>query len=189
MTDRSAIEWTHVLCTLQARPQPLWSLTDGGGLRMGSWLGEEPAEGGGELLGPPQVVVTANPLVVATVQAGSLQPLRPLPGGLPEPRFQGAGGQVMAHTGRAGPAADPVGDDADAEGSDRREHVRAALGGRDRPGAAVGEPGSDPRPSGRAPLIGSPGDDLIGDESKVGVEAAAMVARQVFLGRAGRAAG
>jgi hypothetical protein len=48
-----SIEWTDILRTSQACPRPLWLVTDSGGLGLGLWLDEEPAEGGRELLGPP----------------------------------------------------------------------------------------------------------------------------------------
>jgi hypothetical protein len=82
----------------------------------GSWLGEQPLQGGRELLCPPQVIVAADPLVIAAAQPGALQVLSPLVGHAPEARLQGPGGQIVAHPGRASLLADLIGDDPDAEG-------------------------------------------------------------------------
>jgi hypothetical protein len=37
MSTATSIAWTEILCTTQARLQLHWSLTDSGGLGIGSW--------------------------------------------------------------------------------------------------------------------------------------------------------
>src|SRR5215470_4302918 len=142
---------------------------------------QQPGQGGGQLLLPPEVVMPADPLLMAAGKTGALQALRPLPGRPAEPGLERPGGEVVADAGRAGAAGEPLRDDPGAERGHAGEDVRAALRGADRPGAAVGETRGNPGPVGRAEVTGRPGDDLAGDEVKMRPEATAAVAREVLL--------
>jgi hypothetical protein len=102
-------------------------------------------------------------LIVAR-EPGALQPFRPLPGRQAEAGLKRRGGEAVADAGRSGAAGDLVRDDPGAERGHGSKHVRAALRGGDRPGAAVGETSGSPGAASRADLAGRPGDDLAGDE-------------------------
>src|SRR5215471_18209410 len=135
--------------------------------RRRSWRSgrcQQPGQGGGQLLLPPEVVMPADPLLMAAGETGALQALRPLPGRPAEPGLERPGGEVVADAGRAGAAGEPLRDDPGAERGHAGEDVRAALRGADRPGAAVGETRGNPGPVSRAEMTSRPGDDLAGDE-------------------------
>jgi hypothetical protein len=122
--------------------------------------------------------MTAGPFPVGVRRPGPVKPRRPLAGPAAEAGLERAGRQVVPYL--PGVAGDPVRDHARAERGDAAEHVRAALGRRDRPRRAAGEAGREPRalPHREAPC--RPRDDLAGHERQVRREPPRPVLRQVL---------
>src|ERR1700730_7590152 len=93
----------------------------------GSRRCEEPPESRRKLLLPPDVVVAADPFVVAAGEPRAWQALSPRPGRSPEARLQRAGREVVPDPRDPSRTGDPAGDDTGAEGSHPGEQVRAPL--------------------------------------------------------------